>query len=57
MVGNGFRVISDFAVYHYKLSYKGQYMDFDKQFTVKWDDPTLNIPWDIENPILSKRDK
>ncbi len=57
MVGNGFRVISDIAVYHYKLSYKGQYMDFDKQFTVKWDDPTLNISWGIENPILSNRDK
>ena len=31
MVGNGFRVKSDVAVYHYKLSYLGKYLDADKQ--------------------------
>ena len=56
MVGNGFRVKSDVAVYHYKLSYFGKYLDADKQYTIKWDDPTIGINWKCENPILSNRD-
>ena len=56
MVGNGFRVKSDVAVYHYKLSYPGKYLDADKQYTIKWDDPTIGINWKCEKPILSNRD-
>ena len=56
MVGNGFRVKSDVAVYHYKLSYLGKYLDADKQYTIKWDDPTIGINWKCEKPILSNRD-
>lgn len=54
---NGFCVISDYCVYNYKLSYYGEYTDFDKQFTLRWDDPKLNIFWPYNNPILSERDK
>ena len=52
---NGHLVMSDFGVFNYKQStlYKGA----SKQFTVKWNDPKLNIPWPIDNPILSLRDK
>ena len=57
MVGNSFRVLSDTAVYHYKLSYRGDYVDHDEQYTLKWDDPTVNIDWGTGNPILSERDK
>ena len=57
MVGNAFRVKSDKAIYHYKLAYKGEYLDIDEQFTLKWNDPSLKINWKIENPILSKRDR
>lgn len=56
MVGNSFRVKSDEAIYHYKLSYKGGYADIDKQYTLKWNDPSLNINWMIDDPLLSKRD-
>jgi len=56
MVGNGFRVKSEVAVYHYKLSYLGKYLDADKQYTIKWDDPTIGINWKCEKPILSNRD-
>ena len=56
MVGNGFRVKSDVAVYHYKLSYTGNYLDADNQYTLKWDDSTIGIDWECENPILSNRD-
>jgi len=54
---NGYCVISDEAIFHYKLSYKGEYIDADKQFVVKWNDARLNIPWPCKNPILQERDK
>lgn len=55
--GNAFQVISDYAVYNYKLAYSGLYNDFDKQFTYKWNDRKINIKWPICEPILSERDK
>ena len=55
-MGNSFLVLSDFCIYNYKLSYEGDYTDFDKQFTIKWDDPAYNINWPIKNPILGARD-
>lgn len=54
--GNSFLVMSDVCVYSYKLSYTGEYVDHDKQFTLKWNDPRLGIKWPIPNPILSERD-
>jgi dTDP-4-dehydrorhamnose 3,5-epimerase len=52
---NGHLVMSDFGIFSYKQStlYQGQ----GAQFTVRWDDPKVNIAWPIENPILSLRDK
>lgn len=55
--GNAFLSMSDNSVYHYKLAYTGSYNDADKQFTIKWNDPRMDIPWPIKNPILSERDK
>ena len=56
-VGNGFLVMSDQCVFHYKWSYHGKYADVDEQFTIKWNDPIVGIDWPIDNPILSRRDK
>ena len=56
-VGNGFLVLSDHSVFHYKWSYEGEYADVDEQFTIKWNDPMVGIEWPINNPILSRRDK
>ncbi|MHA1987683.1 MAG: dTDP-4-dehydrorhamnose 3,5-epimerase family protein [Promethearchaeota archaeon] len=56
-VGNGFLVLSDDSVFSYKWSYPGKYPDVEDQFTIKWNDPTLNIDWPITNPILHERDK
>lgn len=55
MFGNAHLVMSDKAIFHYKQStlYEGQ----GKQFTVKWDDPKINVYWPISNPILSSRDE
>ena len=56
-IGNSFLVLSEECVYNYKLSYHGEYVDHDKQFTLKWNDEKYNIFWPIEYPILSERDK
>ncbi len=56
-MGNAYYVYSDKAVYHYKLAYEGDYIDADKQFSVKWDDPKININWPTKKPVLSERDK
>ena len=56
-VGNGFFVLSDHCVFQYKWSYEGEYPDVGDQFTIKWNDPTLNIDWPIDNPILQERDR
>jgi len=52
---NGHLVMSEFGIFSYKQStlYHGK----EAQFTVRWNDPKINIPWPIENPILSLRDK
>ena len=54
-IANGHLVMSDFGVFSYKQS--TLYGGVEKQFTVKWNDPKINIPWPINNPILSSRDK
>ena len=54
---NGHLCLSNKCLFHYKLSYKGSYIDVKKQFSLKWNDPKLNINWRIKNPILSNRDE
>ena len=54
---NGHLCLSDQCLFHYKLSYKGSYYGSKKQFSLKWNDPKLNIKWPIKKPVLSSRDK
>jgi len=54
---NGYLVLSKSATYHYKLAYKGEYFDVNKQFVIKWNDARLDIPWPVKTPILQDRDK
>ena len=56
-IGNAFLVTKPQAVYSYKLSYRGKYIDADDQFTCHWADPEFNIQWPVKEPILSKRDQ
>ena len=56
-MGNSYYVNSNTAIYHYKLAYHGDYFDFDQQFSLKWNDPKININWTTNDPILSNRDK
>lgn len=51
--GNAHLVLSDSAIFHYKQT---TYYNPKGQFTYKWNDPRLSIPWPVQNPILSKRD-
>lgn len=53
----GFLVLSDQALLNYMWAYEGGYADVDEQFTIKWNDPKVNITWPIDNPLLSLRDK
>ena len=56
-VGNGFLVLSEESVFHYKWAYPGNYPDVDEQFTIKWNNSALDINWPIDNPVLQLRDK
>lgn len=52
--GNGHLVLSNVAVFHYKQS---SYYNRGGQFTLKWNDPNINIWWPVKNPLLSQRDE
>ena len=52
---NAHLCLSDRCVFYYKWS--EQYNGPESQVTISWDDPDLDIDWEIKNPILSERDK
>ena len=37
--------MSESAVFHYKLSYDGNYIDANDQMTYKWNDDKFSIKW------------
>ena len=52
--GNGHLVMSEQTIFHYKQS---TYYNRSGQFTIRWNDPGLNIWWPVSNPIVSIRDE
>ena len=54
---NGHYCLSDYCLFHYKLSYSGSYSGHRQQFSIRWNDPKINIKWPSKRPILSARDK
>jgi dTDP-4-dehydrorhamnose 3,5-epimerase len=51
---HGFVVTSEVAQVEYKCS------DFyrpEQEFSVRWDDPEIAIPWPISEPVLSEKDR
>lgn len=52
--GNAFLVLSNIADYTYLTS---DYWAPGKEKSFAWNDPSLNIKWQIEIPILSEKDK
>lgn len=51
-VAHGFVSLTDACL----IYYVNQYYDNTDEHGVAWDDPDLNVAWNIENPILSGRD-
>jgi dTDP-4-dehydrorhamnose 3,5-epimerase len=51
---HGFCVLSPEAHVCYKVSHPYD-PKYEKEF--RWDDPTVNIQWPVENPILSEKDR
>ncbi len=51
---HGFKVLSENAVMSYKCVGK-----YEKGFDsgIKWNDPDIGVEWNIDNPIISERDK
>ncbi len=52
--GHGFSTLEDNTIFFYKCT---NYYNKASEACVSWNDPTLNIDWKIENPILSEKDK
>jgi len=52
-VAHGFVALTD-ATLTYIVD---QYYNGADEFGVRWDDPTLAIDWQVQHPILSKRDQ
>jgi dTDP-4-dehydrorhamnose 3,5-epimerase len=51
---HGFSVLSDKALVYYKCS---DYYNSKGERGLRWDDPELEIDWQISDPIISKKDK
>lgn len=51
---HGFSVLSKEATVYYKCS---QYYNKEAERGINWDDPKLDIDWEVENPIVSEKDK
>lgn len=52
--GNAFLVLSEECDYTYLVT---DYWAPGKELGVIWNDPDLNIKWQTENPVLSKKDQ
>lgn len=50
---HGFQVVSEYADFEYKCT---DYYDPDDEGIIHWNDPTLNISWPINDPVVSKKD-
>ena len=51
---HGFAVTSEVADVEYKCS---EFYDPASEMGIAWNDPTLAIPWPVDPPILSERDR
>ncbi|RPE00865.1 dTDP-4-dehydrorhamnose 3,5-epimerase [Aureibaculum marinum] len=51
---HGFAVLEDNTIFSYKCS---DYYNKDSERAILWNDATLNIDWQIKNPIISEKDK
>ena len=52
-VAHGFYAVTDIDVVYWVT----QEFDNSDEHSVRWDDPTLGVPWGVSDPILSERDR
>jgi dTDP-4-dehydrorhamnose 3,5-epimerase len=52
--GHGFAVLSDEADVAYQVS---SYYDPATESGIAWDDPEVGVAWQVDEPLLSERDK
>jgi dTDP-4-dehydrorhamnose 3,5-epimerase len=52
--GHGFAVLSDEADVAYQVS---SYYEPDTESGIAWDDPEVGVDWEVDEPLLSERDK
>ncbi len=50
---HGFSVLSEKAVFHYKCT---NYYSKEHERAIRFNDATLNIEWQVKNPIVSPKD-
>jgi dTDP-4-dehydrorhamnose 3,5-epimerase len=51
---HGFSVLSDEAIFYYKCT---QYYSKQHERAIRFNDPDLSIDWQIDNPIVSEKDR
>lgn len=51
---HGFCVTSDMALFAYKCT---DFYNPKAEFSLRWDDPDVGIPWPVEDPALSAKDQ
>ena len=51
---HGFLVLENDTIFSYKCT---DYYHKEAECSLQWNDTTLNIDWNIENPIISEKDK
>lgn len=50
---HGFLALTDSVQFLYKCS---DFYDFADEYGIAWNDPDLDIPWGVENPLVSEKD-
>jgi dTDP-4-dehydrorhamnose 3,5-epimerase len=50
---HGFSVLSESAVFHYKCT---NYYSREHERAIRYNDPVLNIQWNVQNPLVSPKD-
>ena len=51
---HGFETLEDETIFAYKVT---NYYNKESEGSIKWDDPTLSIEWETQNPSTSEKDK
>lgn len=53
-LAHGFAVLENNSIFSYKCS---NYYSREHDRVIRWNDPDLQIPWNIEEPIISEKDQ